>query len=296
MELEQIPKISLEQFDEFDKIEDFSDRLKWWIENISKYNFFANYLEKEIISCLPSSSHDFESRLFIEQFSFVFTENKYNTVDSCLSYLKEKNEKLPERNKELFMEDFFRPFYNMNEFHSSGNYYDLGKSMTVQNDFTKFSSLYNSTCENCIIYFEIDGDADFWGRLADNIFTQIRGYVYQITAFAMKDYLNEIESDEHANENNENIEELNSNQWTNQQTAILFEYILRAMGTEMNAVKVSEFIHGFTGRSAQSIRTRIGAKKEKTYTDDLVFVRNECEKIGLLEVVKLLNKDIEISK
>jgi len=77
MELEQIPKISLEQFDEFNKIEDFSDRLKWWIENISKYNFFANYsLLYQLSKIVFSIDFDFDKIINNKERAYTIKRQK----------------------------------------------------------------------------------------------------------------------------------------------------------------------------------------------------------------------------
>lgn len=289
---------------DFEKIKDFEKRIFFWntyrASKITSREIILYLNDTDFITYYPTDESSREDvKVFWKYRLNRFYGPNYFNFEECYASFKNKLSNLPLNNKRDLLNNWaennelsFTKSYNAEQ-----RYINLNPKRLIDKGIR---AAINQNPIHLSYSFEYDGLKVSSYKTEAKVEYQITGYIYKLKCYVFEQLREELGIQPRVKE--EPIKEkttgemVGGGKWTNQQTAILFEYILRAMGTEMNAVKVSEFIHGFTGRSAQSIRTRIGAKKEKTYTDDLVFVRNECEKIGLLEVVKLLNKDIEISK
>lgn len=294
---------------DFEKIKDFEKRIFFWntyrASKITSREIILYINDTDFITYYPTEESSREDITVFWKYRLNrYVEHNYFNFEECYASFKNKLSNLPLNNKRDLLNNWaennelsFTKSYNAEQ-----RYINLNPKRLIDKGIR---AAINQNPLHLSYSFEYDGLKVSSYKTEAKVEYQITGYIYKLKCYVFEQLREELGIQPRVKEEpikekitkEKNIENSkDKGTWTNQQTAILFEYILRAMGTEMNAVKVSEFIHGFTGRSTQNIRVKLGAKKEKTYTDDLVFVRSQCEKIGLLKVVKILNNDIEMSK
>lgn len=293
--------------EKFNLIQNFSDKLKWWDENILKnYKFEKKGNSYSKIPLSPFNNIPIYKSIIVDRkykderienylrgrhddiYFYIIPENDIDKVlfwewlqlkekvmlklEDWIIYYNELFKDKPQHNIQIIIDNEFQFFIKVLHSRKDDNYNGHFATYINGRDFAIFGKRYE--------YFQINGFLSF-----DSF---IEGFRNNLREVALRKIKSKMENKTIENESetpfNKNL--------TTEQAVMVFDYLFHELGALENSIKKSELISFLTGFSKEGLRKKHSGKSSKNYINNLQLIRPYFENLQMFNIVNRINDEI----